>query len=249
MPTSNADQANAGAAAMEYIVQLREVKKIYLREDRRVEALSGIDLDIREGEFVGIVGPSGSGKSTCAHIIGCLDSATSGSCRIAHLDTAKLNPNSRALLRRELVSFVFQEFQLMPRLTALGNVELPLVYRNVTATDRRRIAIESLRRVGLEHRMHHMPSEMSGGQQQRVSIARAIVTNPKIVVADEPTGALDGGTRDEILSLLKDLNSSSKVTIVVVTHDPEVAAATGRVVRFDNGRIVADEAADRRRPC
>ena len=220
------------------VIQLRKVSKVYGTGDAQVFALRGIDLEIARGDFVAVMGPSGSGKSTCMNILGCLDSPTSGSYRFDGVEVAHLSRDQRARLRRNYLGFVFQGFNLLGRSTALENVELPLVYRGLSATDRHARAGEALAQVGLENRAHHRPNELSGGQQQRVAIARAIVTHPEVLLADEPTGNLDSEKGREILELLTSLNRDHGLTIVIVTHDVSIAKWTKRAIRFLDGRIV-----------
>jgi putative ABC transport system ATP-binding protein len=205
-----------------------------------VHALSGIDLDIAEGEFVAIMGPSGSGKSTAMNIIGCLDTPTSGGYFLQGVEVGGLGRNERALVRRHMLGFVFQGFNLLARTTAVENVELPLIYRGMPVAERRALAARALERVGLLGREGHTASELSGGQQQRVAIARAIVTNPAVLLADEPTGNLDTRTSLEIMQLLTGLNRQHGMTIVMVTHEDDIAAHAGRIVRFVDGRIASD---------
>ncbi len=205
-----------------------------------MRALDGIDLDIAAGEFVAMMGPSGSGKSTCMNILGCLDTPTSGSYRFRGVEVTGLDRDQRALLRRHFLGFVFQGFNLLARTSALENVELPLIYRGVPTEQRRERARRALDLVGLAGWASHAPGELSGGQQQRVAIARAMVTEPQVLLADEPTGNLDSARSVEIMEILKVLNRAQGVTIVMVTHEPDMAAFAGRVVHFIDGRIAAD---------
>jgi putative ABC transport system ATP-binding protein len=205
-----------------------------------VHALAGIDLTIAEGEFLAIMGPSGSGKSTAMNIIGCLDTPTSGDYLLMGTEVGRLARNQRTLIRRYLLGFVFQGFNLLARTTALENVELPLIYRGVPEAERRKLAARALDRVGLSRREGHSSSELSGGQQQRVAIARAIVTDPRILLADEPTGNLDTKTSREIMDLMTSLNQDQEMTIVMVTHETDIAAYARRIVRFVDGRIDSD---------
>jgi len=222
--------------------QLKGLTKVYGRGESEVRALDGVDLRIEPGEFVAIMGASGSGKSTCMNIIGCLDIPTAGEYLFHGVDVAKLDQDQRARLRRSYLGFVFQGFNLLARTSAVDNVELPLIYRHVGAGDRRKRALEALRIVGLEDRATHTSSELSGGQQQRVAIARALVTNPTLLLADEPTGNLDSARTREIMKLMVDLNTTRGLTIVMVTHEPEVATFVKRVVTFKDGRITEDRA-------
>jgi len=224
------------------LIALRGVSKVYGVGDAMVRALDGIDLTIAEGEFVAIMGASGSGKSTAMNIIGCLDAPSAGVYRFKGVDVSRLTRDRRALLRRRWIGFVFQGYNLLPRTSAVENVELPLVYKGVSAAERRRLALEALARVGLEDRAHHAPSQLSGGQQQRVAIARAIVGRPAVIMADEPTGNLDSARSREIMALLARFNRDDGVTIVMVTHEPDMAQWARRQVHFSDGRIVADTA-------
>jgi putative ABC transport system ATP-binding protein len=205
-----------------------------------VRALAGVDLTIDTGEFIAIMGPSGSGKSTAMNIIGCLDRPTSGSFQFAGLDATALSRDQRALLRRNFIGFVFQGFNLLNRTTAIENVELPLIYRGLGKQERRDKAIRALHLVGLKGRENHTPGELSGGQQQRVAIARAIVTDPLLLLADEPTGNLDTQRSREIMELLTRLNVENGITVVMVTHEPEMAAYAHREIRFVDGSIASD---------
>jgi putative ABC transport system ATP-binding protein len=224
------------------IIEFRRVTKVFGTGPAAVHALAGVDLAIREGEFVAIMGPSGSGKSTAMNIIGCLDTPTGGSYFFQGVEIGGLGRNQRALVRRHLLGFVFQGFNLLARTTAIENVELPLIYRGMRPRERRALAGEALRRVGLSGREKHTASELSGGQQQRVAIARAIVTNPVVLLADEPTGNLDTRTSLEIIELMKSLNREQGMTIVMVTHENDIAAHAGRIIRFVDGRIDSDMA-------
>ncbi|RWA68985.1 ABC transporter ATP-binding protein [Mesorhizobium sp. M1C.F.Ca.ET.193.01.1.1] len=224
------------------LITFDKVWKSYGEGEARVHALAGVDLAIRKGEFVAIMGPSGSGKSTAMNIIGCLDTPTAGTYRFEGVDAGRLDRNRRALLRNLYVGFVFQGYNLLPRTTAAENVELPLIYRGVSARERRDLAMQALAEVGLVGREHHTPAELSGGQQQRVAIARAIVTKPTLLVADEPTGNLDTARTHEIMELLTRLNAELGLTIVMVTHEADVAAYAERTVRFLDGHVASDTA-------
>jgi putative ABC transport system ATP-binding protein len=222
------------------LIRLRGVTKTYGTGQAAFQALKGIDLAIERGEFVAIMGPSGSGKSTAMNILGCLDTPTSGSYEFKDLRVENLTRNQRALLRRQYLGFVFQGFNLLARTTALENVELPLVYRGEPAVARHAAARDALAQVGLAGWETHTPGELSGGQQQRVAIARAIVTRPAVLLADEPTGNLDSGTSREIMALIGALNRERGITVLMVTHEPDVAACAQRVVRFVDGRVESD---------
>jgi putative ABC transport system ATP-binding protein len=223
------------------LIELSQVTKVYGEGEGEVRALRGIDLRIEAGEFVAVMGPSGSGKSTCMNILGCLDTPSGGQYRFLGASVGKMSADQRALLRRNHLGFVFQGFNLLSRTTALENVELPLVYRGLPAAERHARARRALQEVGLAQRESHVPSQLSGGQQQRVAIARAIVTEPRLLFADEPTGNLDTATSIEIMRLLTKLNERG-ITIVMVTHEPDIAAWTRRIVRFRDGLIESDEA-------
>jgi putative ABC transport system ATP-binding protein len=225
---------------MEPLIACRRLSKDYESGAGVVRALREIDLEIGQGEFVAIVGTSGSGKSTLMNILGCLDRPTRGVYELAGFDVGSRSSDARAVLRNRLIGFIFQGFNLLPRTTALENVELPLVYRGVSARERRRRALEALEAVGLAGRVHHTPNQLSGGQQQRVAIARALVTGPPMLLADEPTGNLDTRTSLEVLALLQKLNRERGITIVLVTHEHDIAACASRVVMFRDGRIVSD---------
>lgn len=224
------------------VVHARELRKIYLMGDVEVHALRGLDIDIERGEVLSIMGPSGSGKSTLMNTLGCLDRPTSGEYWLDGEEVAKMTDDQLANIRNRKVGFVFQSFNLLSRSTAISNVELPLRYANISAKERHERAIAALESVGLGDRIHHRPNELSGGQQQRVAIARALVNEPSIVMADEPTGNLDTKSGDEIMSLLLELNDATKATLIIVTHDPEVAERTNRVVMIRDGVVVDDGA-------
>ena len=222
------------------LVALRDVWKIYALGDLEVPALRGVDLEIAAGEFVAVMGASGSGKSTLMNLLGCLDRPTRGSLRLDGIETASLTPDQRAELRNRRIGFVFQSFNLLPRTSALENVELPLVYSEVALAEQRRRAQAALAAVGLAERAHHLPSQLSGGQQQRVAIARALVNEPALLLADEPTGNLDSHTTAEILEIIADLHRRRGLTVILVTHEADVAAWAERVITFRDGLIISD---------
>jgi putative ABC transport system ATP-binding protein len=222
------------------LIEFRNVSKVFGTGAAAVHALSDVDLRIEDGAFVAIMGPSGSGKSTAMNIIGCLDTPTSGDYLLMGVNVGTLHRNQRALIRRHLLGFVFQGFNLLSRTTALENVELPLIYRGMPAGERRKLATHALEQVGLSQRGSHTSNELSGGQQQRVAIARAIVTDPRILLADEPTGNLDTKTSREIMDLVTSLNRDLGMTIVMVTHESDIAAYARRIIRFVDGRIDSD---------
>ena len=222
------------------LIALSGITKTYGQGPAAFQALSGVDLVIDAGEFVAIMGPSGSGKSTAMNILGCLDTPTSGSYLFQGLAVERLDRKQRALLRRHCLGFVFQGFNLLARTSALENVELPLIYRGVPTAERHAAAREALARVGLAGREKNTPGELSGGQQQRVAIARAIVTEPTVLLADEPTGNLDTRTSEEIMELITGLNHDQGITVLMVTHEPDMAAHARRMVRFVDGRVESD---------
>ncbi|HYM15285.1 MAG TPA: ABC transporter ATP-binding protein [Dehalococcoidia bacterium] len=221
------------------MIKLRGISKTYKLGAERVHALRGIDLDIHDGEFLAIMGPSGSGKSTLMNIIGCLDRPTEGVYQLDGINVRKLGDARLADVRNRRLGFVFQSFNLLPRLNAVDQVAMPLSYRSVK--NRKKLAIAALRLVGLGSRMRHNPTQLSGGQQQRVAIARALVGNPTIILADEPTGALDTATSHDVMELFRALNEQRGITIAFVTHEPDVAAYTRRIVSLRDGRIVSDQ--------
>ncbi|RXI33378.1 macrolide ABC transporter ATP-binding protein [Arcobacter aquimarinus] len=219
------------------IIEFKNIVKTYGTGDAKTYALNGVDLSIKEGEFVAIMGASGSGKSTAMNMIGCLDKPSSGEYLFNGINVENLNRNQMALLRRNFLGFVFQSFNLLGRTSALENVELPLVYRKIPSKQRKEMAIEALTKVGLQSVIYNTPAQLSGGQQQRVAIARAIVSNPLVLLADEPTGNLDSIKSMEIMNLLKKLNEDENITIIMVTHEEEMAAFASRVIYFRDGHI------------
>lgn len=223
------------------LIQLIDIYKRYGVGDAAFDALQGISLSINQGEFVAVMGPSGSGKSTCMNIVGALDTPSAGTYLFKGVPVNQMTQDQRALLRRKYFGFVFQGFNLLPRTTALENVELPLLYRGMAAQDRHELAREALDRVGLLPWEHHTPAELSGGQQQRVAIARAIMSKPLLLLADEPTGSLDSKRSVEIMELLRELNESDGITIGLVTHEPDMAAYAKRIVQFRDGRLDSDK--------
>ena len=224
----------------EPVVRAEGVRKIYRMGTIEVAALQGINLSIGQGEFVSIMGPSGCGKSTMMHILGCLDRPTSGRVMLDNVNVDQLDDNRLAEIRNKKVGFVFQTFNLLPKLSAIENVELPLIYAGVRFEERRKKALELLETVGLKDRAGHKPSELSGGQSQRVAVARALINNPSIILADEPTGNLDSKSGEEIIRLFAELNARGN-TIIMVTHDQEIANHSRRIVRLKDGLVVADE--------
>jgi putative ABC transport system ATP-binding protein len=221
------------------LIDTHDLVKIYRMGDTDVHALAGVSLAIDEGEFVAVMGPSGSGKSTFMNVLGCLDVPTSGRYRLDGQDVGRLSADALAALRNRKIGFVFQQFNLLPRTTAAENVELPLLYSGAPAHERHERALAQLDRVGLADRAHHLPTQLSGGQQQRVAIARALVNEPRLVLADEPTGALDSTTSIEVMALLQALNRSG-ITVVLVTHEHDVAAFASRLITFRDGHVLAD---------
>jgi len=234
----------SGAAAAS-VIELSDVKKVHRSGDLLVAALGGVSFAVREGEFVAIMGASGSGKTTLLGILGLLDRPTSGSYRLVDAEVATLDETRRARIRGERIGFVFQAYNLIPRATAYKNVELPLVYSGVRASERRSRVLEALAEVGIAERARHVPAQLSGGEQQRVAIARALVVRPSVVLADEPTGNLDSTSEGDVLAILERVNAQG-ATIVMVTHSSEVAEHASRIVRLADGVVVADEALGRR---
>ena len=221
------------------LIHIENMKKIYNPGENEVRALDGIDLDIEKGDLVAIVGHSGSGKSTLMNMLGCLDTPTSGKYVLDGQDVASMTDNQLADVRNKEIGFIFQGFNLISNLDAVGNVELPLVYRGVSKNERKQLAMEALKSVGLEDRMKHKPNEMSGGQKQRVAVARAVAAKPPIILADEPTGNLDTKSTQEIMEILKELHRSGR-TVIIITHDEEIASQAHRVIRILDGRIEED---------
>ena len=221
------------------LIHIENMKKIYNPGENEVRALDGIDLDIEKGDLVAIVGHSGSGKSTLMNMLGCLDTPTSGKYVLDGQDVASMTDNQLADVRNKEIGFIFQGFNLISNLDAVGNVELPLVYRGVSKNERKQLAMEALKSVGLEDRMKHKPNEMSGGQQQRVAVARAVAAKPPIILADEPAGNLDTKSTQEIMEILKELHRSGR-TVIIITHDEEIASQAHRVIRILDGRIEED---------
>lgn len=221
------------------LIHIENMKKIYNPGENEVRALDGIDLDIEKGDLVAIVGHSGSGKSTLMNMLGCLDTPTSGKYVLDGQDVASMTDNQLADVRNKEIGFIFQGFNLISNLDAVGNVEIPLVYRGVSKNERKQLAMEALKSVGLEDRMKHKPNEMSGGQQQRVAVARAVAAKPPIILADEPTGNLDTKSTQEIMEILKELHRSGR-TVIIITHDEEIASQAHRVIRILDGRIEED---------
>ncbi|WP_199337855.1 ABC transporter ATP-binding protein [Nostoc sp. FACHB-280] len=219
------------------IIRLENIFKVYGSGETEVKALNNVNLTINEGEYCSIMGPSGSGKSTAMNIIGCLDRPTDGHYYLDNVDVAQMDDKALAHIRNKKLGFVFQQFHLLPQLTALENVMLPMAYANVNPTERRDRAVVALTRVGLEKRLNNKPNQLSGGQQQRVAIARAIVNRPVVLLADEPTGALDSRTTQEVLDIFTELNASG-ITVVMVTHEPDVARQTQRIVWFRDGEVI-----------
>ena len=228
------------------MISVTDLCKIYKMGEVEVQAVCGVTFDIGRGEFVAIIGHSGSGKSTLMNMLGCLDTPTRGTYRLDGVETQTLDDNGLALIRSIKLGFVFQQYNLLPRQTALRNVEMPMVYRGVPAALRKERAQAALRMVGMANRMDHRPNELSGGQQQRVAIARSLVGSPAVILADEPTGALDTATSAEIMGILQSLNRQQGLTVIVVTHEPDVAAYAGRVITLRDGKIIGDGAPPRR---
>lgn len=222
------------------IIRMNRIFRIYGSGSAEVRALNGVDLTIHEGEFVAVMGPSGSGKSTCMNLIGCLDVPTSGDYLFRGVNVGQLDRDELALLRRHFMGFIFQSFNLLPRVGALANVELPLIYEGMKRASRRALALEALRIVGLADRAAATPAQLSGGQQQRVAIARALVTEPPVLLADEPTGNLDTAMANDVMAQLVDIRAARGITIIMVTHEPDIARYADRVLYFTDGKLVRD---------
>lgn len=225
---------------MANMMSVTDLCKVYKMGDVEVQAVCGVTFQIERGEFVAIIGHSGSGKSTLMNMLGCLDTPTRGAYSLDGVETQTLDDNGLALIRSSKLGFVFQQYNLLPRQTALRNVEMPMVYRGVPAARRRERAQAALRMVGMADRMDHRPNELSGGEQQRVAIARALVGSPAVILADEPTGALDTKTSAEIMGILQSLNRQQGLTVIVVTHEPDVAAYAGRLITLRDGKVIGD---------
>ncbi|MBQ1271371.1 MAG: ABC transporter ATP-binding protein [Clostridia bacterium] len=225
------------------MIELRDIYKLYHMGDSVVRALDGVSIKIEEGEFVAIVGQSGSGKSTCMNIIGCLDVPTSGTYTLNGIDVSTMDDDMQASIRNRFIGFIFQQYNLIPKLNVVENVELPLLYSGMSASERREAAMKALERVGLTDKAKNRPNQLSGGQQQRVSIARALAGDPSVILADEPTGALDSRTGREVLAFLQELNRDGR-TIVLITHDNSIAVKAKRIIRLSDGKIVYDGSSD-----
>ena len=223
---------------MDSVVSLQDVVRTYVMGDNEVRALRGVSFDISQGEFVSIMGPSGSGKSTCMNMIGCLDRPTSGIVKINGKETAKMSEKELSVLRNQTIGFVFQQYHLISSMNVIENVMLPLKYQKLDRSLRHEKALAALESVGLAERIHHKPHELSGGQKQRVAIARAMVTQPKILLADEPTGALDTETGKQVMEMFRKINSEQNTTVIIVTHDPRIGESTSRCIRILDGQIV-----------
>jgi len=222
------------------MIKMDKIRKVYTNGVMELEALKGIDLNIKKGEFVAIIGPSGSGKSTMMNILGCLDKATTGTYELDGRDVTSLSEDELSHVRNDKIGFVFQSYNLLSKLTSIENVELPLIYAGIGKRERREKATKALSMVGLKDRINHLPNELSGGQRQRVAIARALVNSPAIIMADEPTGNLDSVTEKEILQIFKDLNKKG-ATIIMITHEPDIAEHCQRIIKFRDGELVGDD--------
>jgi putative ABC transport system ATP-binding protein len=229
------------------VINIQDLTKVYQMGEMEVHALRGVSLDVMPGELTAIMGPSGSGKSTLMNSLGCLDQPTSGQYYLDGNLVTELDDAGLTRIRRHKIGFVFQTYNLLPRTSALANVELPLIYSGVGRRERRQRAGEALEMVGLGNRVHHQPNELSGGQQQRVAIARSLVTEPSLILADEPTGNLDTQSGDEVMGIFQSLNRDEHITIILVTHDQDIAEHAGRIIRMRDGRIESDEAVASRR--
>lgn len=241
MNASNGSEHGSAAPGGGAVIELEEITKVYRMGDIEVHALRGVTLSICQGEMVAIMGPSGSGKSTLMNVIGCLDQPTGGIYRLASEDVSRFSDDRLAEVRSKRIGFVFQSFNLLPRTEALANVELPLVYSGTRPSERRQRALNALQMVGLSERVHHRPNELSGGQQQRVAIARALVNTPRIILADEPTGNLDSKAGAEVMGIFQRLNVEQGITVILVTHEPEIAEHCRRVVHIYDGKIRSDD--------
>ncbi len=225
------------------LVEFSDIYKIYKMGDSEVRALDGISFSVYEGEFVAIIGQSGSGKSTCMNIIGCLDVPTSGTYILSGKDVSKLTDDEQAEIRNKTLGFIFQQYNLLPKLNILDNVKLPLLYKGLRESEQTKRAMQALKRVGIDDKYHHKPSQLSGGQQQRASIARALAGSPSVILADEPTGALDSKTSAEVIDFLIELNNQGN-TIILITHDNQIASRAKRVIRIHDGKIIYDGSAE-----
>ncbi|MFV0465029.1 MAG: ABC transporter ATP-binding protein [Lachnospiraceae bacterium] len=225
---------------MDTLIEIKNMMKVYNPGENEVRALNDVSITIERGEFVAIIGQSGSGKSTLMNMLGCLDIPTSGEYLLNHKDVSRLSDDELSEIRNQEIGFIFQGFNLIPNLTAFENVELPLIYRNVSADKRRSLSHEALVKVGLENRMEHKPNEMSGGQQQRVAIARALAAEPPVILADEPTGNLDSHSAKEIMQILKNLHEDGR-TVILITHDDQIASTAKRVIHIMDGKIIEDK--------
>lgn len=225
------------------LVEFKDIYKIYVMGDQEVHAIDGVSFSVYKGEFLAIIGQSGSGKSTCMNIIGCLDVPSSGTYLLNGTDVSKLNDNQLAEIRNDMLGFIFQQYNLLPKLNVLDNVKLPLMYKGLKDSEQTKRAMAALERVGLADKYHHKPSQLSGGQQQRVSIARALAGSPSVILADEPTGALDSKTSKEVMAFLKELNDQGN-TIILITHDNSIAATAKRVIRIHDGKVIYDGATE-----